>query len=99
MKKTLVFTAFMGAFIYSASAQPLVQLSPQFLPSDSFQFNSQVHSQSQAKKQGDWFNFIDASDANNGGAISYTIYTNNALFPDSSVKQSYGDGKGGKNAG
>jgi len=91
MKKTILFCACIGVFIHSSSAQSLIRLPNEFLAKDSIPFTSPNKSSFRSV----WYNFIDASSSSNGGAISYSIYTNNGLFPDSTVKQSYADGNGG----
>ena len=96
MKKRLLLAVLVGATGMTAMAQSPVQLDPKLQGTNPTPYVSPSGSQTQGKRiVNDWFNFIDASDANNGGAISYTIYNNNAMFPDSTVYQSYGDGAGG----
>ena len=96
MKKRILLAVLVGAAGVSAMAQSPVQLDPRQQGTDPSTYVSPAGSQTQGKRiVTDWYNFIDASDANNGGAISYTIYGNNPIFPDSTVVQSYGDGNGG----
>lgn len=100
MKKRLLLAVLVGAAGISAMAQSPVQLDPRHQGTDPSTYSAPATSQLQGKRVvTDWYNFIDASDANNGGAISYTIYSNNCLWPDSLVKQRYGDGNGGVELG
>ncbi|MDX5431088.1 MAG: T9SS type A sorting domain-containing protein [Bacteroidota bacterium] len=96
MKKRLLLAVLVGAAGVSAMAQSPVQLDPNRQGTDPSTYSAPAGTQVQGKRVvTDWYNFIDAADANNGGAISFTVYSNNSLFPDSTVLQRYGDGNGG----
>jgi|GEM_PF-2385522 len=96
MKKRILLAVLVGAAGASAMAQSPVQLDPRFIGTEPTSTVSIAGSQTQGKKiVTDWFNFMEASDAASGGAISYTYYNNNVMFPDTNVVQSYGDGNGG----
>ncbi len=97
MKKRLLLAVLVGAAGAAAMAQSPVQLDPSLLGTNPTLYVSPAASTPMAGKRvvTDWFTFMDAADANAGGAIAFTFYNNNAMFPDSLVKQSYGDGAGG----
>lgn len=96
MKKRLLLAVLVGAAGAAAMAQSPVQLDPKLQGTDPMPFVSQTKTPMQGKRVvTDWFNFIESSSIENGGAIDFTVYNNNAMFPDSTVKQSYGDGAGG----
>src|SRR5688572_21849508 len=96
MKKRLLLAVLVGAAGVAAMAQSPVQLDPKLQGTNPVPFVSPTASPMQGKRVvTDWFNFMDAADATNGGAINFTVYNNNAMFPDSTVKQTYGDGAGG----
>lgn len=83
-----------------ALAQSLVQLDPKYMGSNPSCYNSPQSNTFYSKGVlYEWFNFMDAADANQGGLISFLVYDNNTLFPDSLVLQRYGDSISGYRLG
>ncbi|MBI1221844.1 MAG: T9SS type A sorting domain-containing protein [Bacteroidetes bacterium] len=99
MKKRLLLAVLVGAATLSAMAQSPVKIDhdPALLGTDpsNYAAHTPVHTMQGKTVVTDWYNFIDASDATQGGAINYKFYSNIDIWPDSNVKLSYGDGNGG----
>ena len=98
MKKRLLLAVLVGSGA-AAIAQSPVQLDPNRQGTDPSSLSEVIapnNNQVQGKRSvEEWYNFIDAADVSAGGAIDFTFYGNNFMFPDSTVKQRYADGAGG----
>lgn len=100
MKKHFLFLVFVGVCGASSLAQSPVQLDPAFMRTNPTPFVSPLLSQFQAKRpKTNWFCFLEAADANQGGVLNFTVFDNNTLFPDSFVQQAYGDSASGYHLG
>ncbi len=100
MKKHFLFLVFVGVNGGSTQAQSPVQLDPTFMGTNPTPFVSPFQSDYQKKRPStNWFCFLEAADANNGGVLHFTVFDNNTLFPDSFVQQAYGDSSDGYHLG
>lgn len=100
MKKHFLFLVFVGVSGAASLAQSPVQLDPAFMGTNPTPFVSPLSSLFQAKtKETNWFCFLDAADVNKGGVLNFTVFDNNTLFPDTFVRQAYGDSASGYHLG
>ncbi|HCS20791.1 MAG TPA: hypothetical protein DIW47_09565 [Bacteroidetes bacterium] len=100
MKKGILLALFTGLMSLEAMAQSLVHLDPKYMGSNASSYDSPQSNPFYRKGVlNEWFNFMDAADANQGGLIRVLVYDNNTLFPDSLVLQRYGDSISGYRLG
>jgi hypothetical protein len=101
MKKVLLGMLFCGAAVTAFAQNSVKQVAPgsagEYIADPSLKLVPATKGQREDKQGSKWYNWMDAANQNIG--IEFTFYNNSSIFPDSSVKQIYGDGNGGTTLG
>src|SRR5687768_17165977 len=97
MKKVLLGVVFcaMGTFAFGQKALPQVEGQKGYIADPILK--KDVLKRTTLNKKDNvaaWYGYVDATSKLE--VIEYTFYNNVSLFPDSTVKQIYGDGAGGQ---
>lgn len=96
MKKSILLATLIGAAGLTATAQSPVKLDSKFMGIVDNEIEVPTKTYTQGKREVTaWYNFIEAASVSNGGPIQFTYYSNNPIFPDSTVLQTYGTEGGG----